>query len=118
MWECHLKESALGWDSGGRQAKTRAALSPFLIKLAYCKFCIRSHYSVFADFTGIILSQKTSVREYGFSLTQGQNIEVFKGEIILTLKENFNRRAQGKRDRTSPRPEGRIQPKFLKFLRI
>lgn len=89
MWECHLKESALGWDSGERQAKTRVALSPFLIKLAYYKVCIRSNYSMFADFTWIIVSQKTSVWEHGFSLTQGKNIKVFTGEIILTLKENF-----------------------------
>lgn len=89
MWECHLKESALGWDSGERQTKTRVALSPFLIKPAYCKFRIRSNYSVFADFTWIIVSQKTSVWEHGFSLTQGKNIKVFKGEIILTLKKNF-----------------------------
>lgn len=89
MWECHLKESALGWDSGERQAKTRVALFPFLIKLAYCKFRIRSNYSVFADFTWIIVSQKTLIWEHGFSLTEGKNIKVFKGEIILTLKENF-----------------------------
>lgn len=89
MWECHLKESALGWGSGERQAKTRVALSPFLIKLAYYEVCIRSNYSMFADFTWIIVSQKTSVWEHGFSLTQGKNIKVFTGEIILTLKENF-----------------------------
>lgn len=48
-----------------------------------------SNYSVFADFTWIIVSRKTSVWEHGFSLTRGKNIKVFKGEITLTLKENF-----------------------------
>lgn len=91
MWECHLKESALGWDSGERQAKTRVALSPFRIKLASCKFCIRSNYSVFADLTQIIVSQKTLAWKHVFSLTQGKkNLKVFNREIILALRENFN----------------------------
>lgn len=41
---------------------------------------------MFAGFTWIILSQKTSV--WLFSYT-GKNTEVFTGEIVLTLKENF-----------------------------
>lgn len=44
---------------------------------------------MFADFTRIIVSQETSVWKHGFSLTQGKNVKVFKGEIILALKENF-----------------------------
>lgn len=44
---------------------------------------------MFADFTWTIVSQKTSVWEHGFSLTQGKNIKVLTGEIIFTLKENF-----------------------------
>lgn len=119
MWECHLKESALGWDSGERQAKTRVVLSPFLIKLAYCKFGIRSNYSVFADFARIIVSQKTLVQECGFSLTQGKKYKGVQRRNNSHLEGKLqNRSVQGKIHRISPCPEGRLQPKFLKILRI
>lgn len=74
---------------------------------------------MFADFTQTIVSQKTSVWEHGFSLTQGKK---YKG---AHRRNNFHsegkfqyKSVEGKIYRTSPCPGGRIQPKFLKSLRI
>lgn len=101
-----------------REACKGKSCSSFLIKLAYWKFCIRMNYSVFADCTWIILSQKTSVQNHSFSSALGKIQRCSKEkEFLLWRKISKQKYASQNIQNLSMSWRG-IQSKFVKLLRI